>query len=76
MSDTEGAALVRPIWTVSVVVEDADGTLSDRSYDVTAKGLGGALDAGRRKARKANPYAEAVWVYGAVLRTGRSASVV
>ena len=74
MSDTKHAGAVQPSWTVSVVVEDTDGTLSDHSYEVTARGLGGALDAGRSKARRANPYAQAVWVYGARPRPGRSAA--
>jgi hypothetical protein len=57
------------IWTVTVGVEDDDGTWWERDYDVAAPRATSALDAGRRKAREANPYAQAICPYNARIRS-------
>jgi hypothetical protein len=61
----------RLTWTVTVGVEDHDGTWWDRTYDVAAPTAATALAAGRLKAREANPYAQAISAYSAKVRSPR-----
>jgi len=60
------------MWGVTVGVEDADGSWWEREYGVAARTATSALEAGRLKAREANPYAQAICPYSArILPPGR-----
>jgi hypothetical protein len=56
-----------PTWLVRCAIQDSDGAWWDRQYEVAAPNRNSALDAGREKAARANPYAQAVSSYGAAI---------